>query len=87
VHSEKVECVGGYCSIFACLCGHCKGREELIQLLAEFVRLFSKLQAYVPYSFGCFVVDDIIGIIWGQGVFLGNLGAVSGGAFCTGVFY
>jgi len=70
-----------YHSFGAGLCGHCKGREELIQLLDDINEDSHQGQEHVLDGFGCFVVEYIVGILWEWDVFLGKL--CMGGACCN----
>jgi len=38
MHSERVECIGDCCSVFAGLCVHRKDQKELIQLCVEIIQ-------------------------------------------------
>jgi len=76
--------MGDYCSVFAGLCGHCKGQEELIQLLVEIVADSLQCCKHVLDGFGGLVIDDSVGIVWWWGVFLGNPGVHVLGIGCMG---
>ena len=72
--SERVECIGDCRFVFAGLCVHRKGREELIQLLVEIITDSLQCCEHVLDGFGGLVIDDSVGIVWRRGVFLGDPG-------------
>ncbi len=60
MHSGRVECVGDDHSVFVGSCRHCKGQEELIQLLVEEIVADSlHCCKQVLDGFGGFVIDSV----------------------------
>jgi len=81
MRSDGGECDGS-CRAVAGLCGHHKGREELVQLLVDVLEDILQCRKDILSRFGWFMAGGSGGNMWGRGIYLGNLGVRCEGKSC-----